>query len=69
MDRVDPNGNHLDRVMSDSRMLVGGLNNNSTFNFIMELKNLVFDNQGDYQFSIFANERLAKAVVLKLRRM
>ena len=69
VDRIDPDGRHLDRVMSDSRMLVRGINDSSIFNFIIELKNLLFDHPGDYQFSIFENGRLAKGVVLKVRRM
>lgn len=68
VDLINSDGRRLDRVVDDSRLMVGFPGDPTTFTFTAELKNLTFDTPGDYQFSIFINGTVAHALELNLRQ-
>jgi len=53
--------------MNDYRILTGFSEDPRVFNFTAELRNLIFEEPGEYQFSIFADGTLVQAVDLRVR--
>jgi hypothetical protein len=66
---VDSDGRTLARVMDDPEVLVGESDDSHSFSFTMELLNLAFPAEGNYQFSIFMNGSLAQEVPLAIRAL
>lgn len=66
---VDPDARTLARVMDDPDVFMGGSDDSHSFSFTMELLNLAFPAEGNYQFSIFMNGSLAQEVPLALRTL
>jgi len=64
---INPDGKKLGRVMNDYRILTGFSEDPRVFNFTAELRNLIFEEPGEYQFSIFADGTLVQAVDLRVR--
>jgi len=69
IERIDPDGRVLDRVLETELTATGGPDDLQLFPGSVELLNLKFDEPGDYQFSIFVDGGLARSVDLRLREM
>lgn len=69
IDLLDPDARTLARVMDDPDILVGGSNDSHSFSFTIELLNVEFPAEGNYQFSIYLNDGLAYEVPIVIRAL
>ncbi len=68
VDFIDPDGRRLDRVLDAIQPCEQNGQTRDMLDFTVELRNLVFEAPGAYQFSIFINGDLVQAVGLNLHR-
>ena len=67
VDFINPDGVFIDRVLEDRKVIGIEVDDPSIFSFTLELRNLTFQEPGDYQFPVFLEGCLVQSVDLRLR--